>query len=594
MREKWKRRFRNTKLAGKMLVVYVLIMGMTCGISFLALQAGFSVYDKQLYEKSLQELEFFAGKVNDQLTEIENLSYSLALDSEVQEILAQMADTKYLSNEYYYELSKIRKIFFDEINIQKATKNAMYLDRKNIRITIGTDCGKIEEAMYKNLLQQCEAARGAYVVIPPTKDFPYQLSGRDILETKYASLRYLGTVILTCDIGSIIKQEKKSLKYANSTLFVFHNGNVIYGEEELQLDDESQFKPKLEGNQGYKVEKRGGKLYFMSYLKDEKSDWMYINYIPYDEIFGRVKMVRSLMLGAMSAIFVLALFLLNRVAKAITSPLNQLTETMYLVQKGDFKSAREMLVLEEWTDEAGLLARDFKVMLEEIENLIHENYEKQLLLQDTKYRMLQAQINPHFLYNTLNALNWMVKAGKNKEAGKMIIELGSLMRASFSKEPDATVAEEIATVKSYITIQQFRYKDRVEFFVETGENLESYRVPRMILQPLVENAIYYGVEESLTCCRIWIEAKVDENNILLRVKDEGIGISEEDLEAVRNGTIQPKGNGIGLKNIRERILMAHADSEFMIESTLGEGTQITIKIPIEKRENVDVSVVNRG
>ena len=583
-----KKKIRNMKLAGKMSLVCILVMGMTCGISYFALTAGFAVYDKQLYEKSLQELEFFAARVNDKMAEIEKLSYSLALDSDVQQTLAQMTEEEYLSNEYYYEFYTIRKIVFDEINIQNATKNAMYLDRKDARITIGTECGVLDECVYQELLNRCEKARGAYVVVPPTEDFPYQLSGRDILETQNTSLRYLGTMILTSDIGNVIKQEKKNLKYTNSLLFVLQDDFMLYGKEQLQEMNDFEFIYELDGKNGYTVEHRDGNRYFISYITDDTSGRTYINCIAYDAIFGWIKTVQYQVLLAMFAIFISAMFLVNRVAKALTSPLNQLMNTVHVVEQGHFKEASEMLEVDGRADEAGMLAQDFKVMLEEINQLIHENYEKQILLQDTKYRMLQAQINPHFLYNTLNALNWMIKAGRNKEAGKMIVELGSLMRASFSQEPDATVAEEIATVKSYMTIQEFRYKGRVEFFVETGEHLENYRVPRMILQPLVENAIYYGVEESMACCKIWVKAFEEDHAMVLHVIDEGIGMTEAELESVRNGTIQPKGNGIGLKNIRERIRMAYEDSAFVIESRIGEGTHITIRIPGEKKETDDV------
>ena len=203
--------------------------------------------------------------------------------------------------------------------------------------------------------------------------------------------------------------------------------------------------------------------------------------------------------------------------------------------------------------------------MDKIDTLIYENYEKQLLLKDTKYKMLQAQINPHFLYNTLNTLNWMVRGGKNADVSKMILELGKLLRAAFAKE-------------SY-TIQKFRYQNRVEFETYMSEDTGGYMVPRMILQPLVENSIYYGVDKSLSTCVIRVRAEVKDTWIVLSVEDNGSGMEAEELEEVRKGTITPKGHGIGLKNIRERMKMAYEDSGFVIESRPGEGTRIEIWLP---------------
>lgn len=571
------------KLAGKMVVIYLIVAGMTCGISMLALQASFQIYDAKLYEKSLQELEFFTQKISDDLEEIENLSYTLAMNDDVQQSLAAAMQEKYLSQEYYYQLSPIRKIFLNEINVHTPVQNAIYMDRKNVRISVGTDCGVVPEETYQTFLALCKEARGAEVVLPPTEEFPYQLSGRDILETKNASLNYLGTVIVTSDIAGVIERKKKSLEFSNSLLYVYSESGMIYGSIEEKPDFSN-----ISGNQGYEMVRYQGKRYFMSYLKSEKNGWMYVNYVPYSQVMGQTMVLRYVMFGGLAVIFIVTILILKNVAKVITSPLHQLTETIYLVEQGDFKGASDFLQVEERKDEAGMLAQDFKVMLEKIDSLIHENYEKQLLLKDTKYQMLQAQINPHFLYNTLNAINWMIKANQNQDAGKMIIELGNLMRASFAKEPYATVEEEMNMAKSYITIQQFRYKSRAVFEIEQQGTLEGYIVPRMIMQPLIENAIQYGVEQSLSCCRISVKVTEMENAIKLQVADEGPGMTQKELEEVRNFTIEPKGHGIGLKNIYERLKLAYVESEFVINSETGKGTVVTIRIPKVLKEKADV------
>lgn len=130
-----------------------------------------------------------------------------------------------------------------------------------------------------------------------------------------------------------------------------------------------------------------------------------------------------------------------------------------------------------------------------------------------------------------------------------------------------------------MSIQSYRYKSRADFIVEKSGELEKYQTPRMILQPLVENAIYYGIEDSLEKCTVRVSVREVEDGILYEVSDSGPGMDGETLRAVRDGTVKPKGNGIGLTNIRERLKILFEDSEFNVDSAPGQGTVIRIRIP---------------
>jgi two-component system sensor histidine kinase YesM len=390
---------------------------------------------------------------------------------------------------------------------------------------------------------------------------------------------------LICDIGKIITKYKENLEAPNANLFVYSENNIIYQDME---EGERPNLPAFQKGQGYQIVQYQGERYFMCFLNSRPTGWMYVNFFPYSDIYGQLLSVRYMMLICFATAFVLILIIMNRVSVAITKPLEQLTESMQIVETGDFQGAKLILVELGRQDEVGLLTREFKVMLDKIDFLIHENYEKQILLKETKYQMLQAQINPHFLYNTLNALHWMVKAGRNENAGKMIVELGVLLRSTFVNAPYALVDEEIRMVKSYIVIQKFRYQNRAEFEVNTEGRLENYMVPRMILQPLVENAIYYGVDNSAQKCLVQLWAVEETDTILFVVEDTGPGMEKEELEKVRNFTVKPKGYGIGIKNIYERLKITYEEFEFSIDSRVGVGTKIQIRIPKVTEKGTDV------
>lgn len=277
--------------------------------------------------------------------------------------------------------------------------------------------------------------------------------------------------------------------------------------------------------------------------------------------------------------FLVSALILKKLAHMIVKPLEHLTESMQIVENGDFDQAREFLGTSMQKDEIGLMTQEFRMTLDKIDNLIHENYEKQLLLKDTKYKMLQAQINPHFLYNTLNSINWMIRAQKNDEAAEMTVALGTILRSALSKQQYVTIEEELDSLKKYMTIQEYRYRKRVAFSVEC-EASGRFLIPHMTLQPLVENSIYHGVEKMLTPCTISVTIKEDAERIAITIDDNGPGMTEDELEAVRSFNAEPKGHGIGLKNIYERLKMAfEQDADFNISSVCGKGTTVTIRIP---------------
>lgn len=337
--------------------------------------------------------------------------------------------------------------------------------------------------------------------------------------------------------------------------------------------------PALENEKGYQVIKENGQRYFVCHLKSSKTGWTYVNVFPYSEIYGQNQKLRYLMIGGFLLLFLVTALILKKLAHMIVKPLEHLTESMQIVETGDFDRAREFIGNSSQKDEIGLMTQEFKVTLDKIDTLIHENYEKQLLLKDTKYKMLQAQINPHFLYNTLNSINWMIRARKNEEAAEMTVALGTILRSALNKQQYVTIEEELDSLRKYMTIQEYRYRKRVTFSVEC-EAAGHYLIPHMTLQPLVENSIYHGVEKMLTPCTISVTIKEDRERIVITVSDNGPGMTEEELNAVRSFTAEPKGHGIGLKNIYERLKMAFdQEAGFHISSVCGNGTTVQITIP---------------
>ena len=581
MTARMKRKFRNLSIAKKMMLIYVCFGGFFFFIAMSGLQISFHIYSQKLYEKSIQELDFFEQKVNDGLREIENLSYSIAMDTTVQENLSEMLLLKYPSFDYNKKLYKMRNIIMNEQDTASSVQTIAYIDPNGIKLEAGISTWRIPQDSEEQLIQQIKEANGAYVTYGPTEECQYLLAGRKIRNRLDMSLNDMGNLLLVCDVSQIIKSNKNRLEAQQAYIAVYSENDMIYCEEEapaVQL-------PEYREVSGYRIVTRNGQKYFMCYMKSKETGWMYVNYFLYSDIYGQVQRMQYIMFFCFTCAFLLLIFSMKKVSVLITEPLGHLTESMQVVEKGHFEEAKEIELDIYREDEIGLLSKEFKVMVEELDHLIKENYEKQILLKDTKYKMLRAQINPHFLYNTLNVLNWMIKAGRNEEAGKMIIELGAILHYSFAKLPYATVKEELDMVRSYIAIQKIRYQGRIDFAVTEEGATEQYMIPRMIIQPLVENAINYGAEPYLDVCKITVSVKESADSVILEVADTGAGMTEQKLRQIRNMDFKPKGHGIGLKNIKERILMDDENSSFTIDSEIGKGTVVTVQVHKKTGEN---------
>ena len=559
-----------------MIVVYALMLGLCAVISVAALQVSFNIYDGKLYEKSLQELDFFTQEVNRSLDEVEGLSYRIALSPSIQDQLSRMQEMKGRPADYAYGAYELRDLLTQElINNASMVTNIMYTDGGQLKFVVGTSAGTIGEELYNQLLGRFHEAKGAAVMQQPTPAYPYLLMGRDIRKYQDASLEYLGSLLFTYDVAGMLEKNVAGLEAQSAALCVYSDEGVIYEKEKGMME----WIPKPGTDSGYQVISGQGQKYFMCYLKSSKTGWTYVNVFPYSEIYGQNQALRYLMIGGFLVLFLVSALILKKLVHRIIKPLEQLTESMQTAGTGDFAAARSLLEMRPAGDEIGLITQEFQKSLDRIDRLIHENYEKQLLLKDTKYKMLQAQINPHFLYNTLNSIHWMIRAGKNTEAAEMTVALGTILRAALSGQPYVTIEEELDSLKKYMKIQKYRYGARIVFSLDCQAQ-EKWLIPHMTLQPLVENAIYHGAEQTLEVCRISVDLKEEESHIFLSVSDNGPGMTEEELKAVRAFKAKPKGHGIGLKNIDERLRMAFGeDMEFQIDSRWKEGTTVTIRIP---------------
>jgi two-component system, sensor histidine kinase YesM len=238
-------------------------------------------------------------------------------------------------------------------------------------------------------------------------------------------------------------------------------------------------------------------------------------------------------------------------------------------------------------DEITELGMSFNIMIGKIKELLDSKIEEQENLKKAELRALQAQINPHFLYNTLDTIIWMAESKKTDQVVKIVSALSKFFRISLSKGMDwITIGEEVERIRSYLTIQKMRYRDILDFNIEVDKDVAENTILKLILQPLVENALYHGIKNKRKGGTISVRARKNgEDEILLEVEDDGIGFTPEKLNQLRADLEDDSGrikleSGFGLDNVNKRIRLYYGKPYGLtVQSEYTTGTCVTLVIP---------------
>lgn len=322
------------------------------------------------------------------------------------------------------------------------------------------------------------------------------------------------------------------------------------------------------------------KRYYVCGQYNGITGWRSYSAIPFEGLFPQAgDLYKAIWLvGVVSTLGIAGVIVL--LVYTMARPIKRLSKAMGQVQKGDFT----VRVPNKRKDEIGELTESFNYMLEEINTLIKQVYQEKIAQKNAEVQALQAQINPHFLYNTLDSVNWMLIDREEYDISDIILSLAGLMRYSIEDENAFVPLEkEVGYVLCYLKIQKNRLEERLEYSVETEESLEAERVPKLILQPIVENAITHGIEPRNRKGRIRIILKDLGDEMLISVEDNGIGMTQKQLNHLREEVpdIEKEGHtGIGVRNVDRRIRLHYGEAYgIFIESTYGEGTIVSLRIP---------------
>jgi len=312
-------------------------------------------------------------------------------------------------------------------------------------------------------------------------------------------------------------------------------------------------------------------------VQDSGYGWKIVGVFHVRELTGNLQQMRWSFVAIGALCLIIAILLSLIVARTLTRPIKQLQEQMREVERGNF----DIQVPVENTREIGSLARAFNLMVLHIKQLMGQIVKEQEFKRKSELNALQAQINPHFLYNTLDSIIWMAEAKKFEEVVLMTSALAKLFRSSIGKGQELVpIHNEIEHIRNYLTIQKIRYQDKLDFHIDVEPDILPYRTIKLLLQPLVENAIYHGIKNKYGQGFIRITGQRDGNRIVFQVADNGVGMDETKLSSLLSpGRKSKDGKGLGIYNVNERIrLYFGPEYGLSFASEPDKGTTVTVTI----------------
>ncbi|PUA36957.1 sensor histidine kinase [Paenibacillus elgii] len=366
-------------------------------------------------------------------------------------------------------------------------------------------------------------------------------------------------------------------------------GNIVYHPQQqliyigLKYENVEQA---LKYTYGNYLDSSSGDKRLITIATVDNIGWKIIGVSYMDEIVTAKKEIGGFIAWLLLFVVVFVLLISAFMSAKISQPIRRLERSMSKVEQGVF----DIHIQVQGDDEVGRLSRRFNYMVARIRELMGQIIREQEAKRRGELEVLHAQIHPHFLYNTLNSVVRLAGGGKSEEVITMITALSKFFRISLSKgQTVISVQDELEHVRNYLIIQKMRYKNKFEFAIEAEPEVLGCRTLKLILQPIVENAIYHGIEMMADEGFIRITAELAGEKVRLQVIDNGLGIPAEKLERLLTGEAAGgEGSSVGLRNVHERIRLGYGEAYGLeIESQLEEGTTVTLWIPAVRTEGAE-------
>lgn len=585
------------KLAFKIPFAYFLVILFTVGLSYLVLnQISANSAQKKINEASLQTITSIRTNVDLMIENVNNYSKMIFSDHNLQDLLRQ--------GDVYSNLQTQSKVSAYLYNMMQAVPiiDSVYIyDNSGHRFSVGTQ--ELPTFMEANIQEapwydQVVRNKGRYMLrLEPGRPVSAGAAGqgegnivsfirliRDLDNTSP-----LGVLVMNIKDEAFVQAYSNLLNQSSMQIAILDEHDQTIVADSTDDQSESVLRELLatngellqrhfeQSNSGFLAMNMGSKEYTVTYLSGGENNWKFVSVSPHDVMESRNKSLVLLALVLLiinGTIFFVSSFIISR---SIIKPIQKLLRSMSKATSGSFIKVN----VEPGSFELEQLYNGYNHMIEQIDQLLKRMIEEQRTIRKAELNALQSQIKPHFLYNTLDSITSLALSGQNEAVCDLIEALGSYYRVSVSRGQDViTVGEEVEMVRNYLKIQQVRYQDVFEVRFDIEEECCAFPIPKLVLQPLVENSLYHGIRPKGKKGIIRIKASMIEGAVNLSISDDGVGMSAEEIEQILRTERKGQIRSFGLWGTMERLRIYYGDEDCIhIESKPGRGTTITLTIP---------------
>lgn len=601
--EDWKKKIKDLSIRKKIIsCTYVILIPLMLILCMLLTVYSYSE-KKETYQESQQEMvDRLEDAINLLQQEVNYLSLNLSINYKIREILAGINTKEYVEKVELWEEETPIQMMEEIIYLKGYVKTISIYPENGVSpflrcLDSSSYVPELWALQKSGLYEQAVEKKGEEIWIRQDQEDGelYQTNYttklvlcREIYDfAKKKKLAFISIGISEDKVrelcSSVLQEEEEGVYLLNQ------EGAIIaaYGKTDnsaAYLGD--NYKMLSEGQKGV----FGGKQFFVKEIENsgcyvgkavpQQTFWTMFREISYVPVV--------LMLGVLLGILPVMLF----VSRVISRPLENLSDAMQQFQQGDFKHQLKV----ESNDEVGQVAQCFNHMVSEIEQLINKNYIMVLKKRESELAVLQAKINPHFLYNALDSIYWQAMSADDEETAESIYELSQLFRLVLGNGKEiVTVEAELQLLQRYLEIQKLRFMRQLEYHFDVEPEILQEKIPKLILQPFVENAVIHGMEKQEEACEITISGHLEDRFLKFQVRDTGVGVTEEQLKKIwepeTNKAYSSQRIGrYAIYNVKERLRLKYGDAfQLKIESKVGKGTQVTLVIPVGKEEEDEIT-----
>ena len=506
------------------------------------------------------------SNMDNQLRIYNNLSDYIAFNQQISHVVSHEYDSYY---DMYNQFSNVLDPMLASLKYFHSDINQITIYTKNNVVKHNTTLAPITEIENEDWYKIIKGNNDIHWFVSQDEKKVFCVRNIPTLENNYE----VGVLYVQVDYEKLFESFKQ-MNDSNYGIFIMDElGDNIFNFDQFEDLNKSRKMTFDEFNKGIGKEN----IYTIVTAHSMNNNWTVSLYKPQKLIYESTNFMITGNVIAIILLIVFSVIITSVLSKVMVSGLEKLRANMEEVEKGNM----EITVKSNNEDEVGALIRGFEKMIIQIKALIEDVYESRLIQKDYEMKALQAQINPHFLYNSLSLINWMALETDQEDISKITLSLSTFYRTALNKGKNILrVRDEIKNMRSYLDIQLMMHDHEFDVDVEIDECILDYNILNLILQPLIENAIDHGIDlKTNGRGGIKIIGKKQNDEIVLIVSDNGVGMSKEQAESI----LTNKSNGYGVKNVNERIKLYYGEQyQLKIESEIGIGTKVKVTIPIRK------------